>query len=306
MWRICRSSAFALSVLIVSMAGTIFHFRSRRLTAERSQAAEQERRLFDRITDFLDGFKETQAQPAAQRRIVRRRRQRVADRGQYQDPRPVRDVQADRLDRRAICTSCSARSFSSLRNSARASGGALDRQDHRGAALCHRRVLRPGAVDSDPDECQCRRRPDRAAGRSVALDRVLRDRRDRVADELRDDRDARHRVQLRGPAFGRRVPYRADRLHPALRRTRLHHRRQRFGQIDVSAGAGRALSSRIRRNPAGRHARQQGDPRRVSRAVFGDFLRLSSVSAAVRRSRSRIRANSPACWPNSAWRTRPA
>ncbi len=50
--------AFLLSVLIVSMAGVIFHFRSRRLTAERSLAAEHERRLFDRITDFLDGFKE--------------------------------------------------------------------------------------------------------------------------------------------------------------------------------------------------------------------------------------------------------
>lgn len=51
-------AAFILSVLIVSLAGVIFHFRSRRLTAERAQAAEQERLLFDRLTDFLDGFKE--------------------------------------------------------------------------------------------------------------------------------------------------------------------------------------------------------------------------------------------------------
>ncbi len=50
--------AFALSVLIVSMAGLIFHFRSRKLTEQRMKAAEHERRLFDRITDFLDGFKE--------------------------------------------------------------------------------------------------------------------------------------------------------------------------------------------------------------------------------------------------------
>ena len=50
--------AFALSVVIVGAAGTIFHFRSRRLTAERMKAAEQERLLFDRLTDFLDGFKE--------------------------------------------------------------------------------------------------------------------------------------------------------------------------------------------------------------------------------------------------------
>jgi len=51
-------AAFFLSVLIVGMAGLIFHFRSRRLTEERMRAAEHERRLFDRITDFLDGFKE--------------------------------------------------------------------------------------------------------------------------------------------------------------------------------------------------------------------------------------------------------
>ena len=51
-------AAFVLSVLIVTAAGTIFHYRSRRLTAERAAAAEQERRLFDRLADFLDGFKE--------------------------------------------------------------------------------------------------------------------------------------------------------------------------------------------------------------------------------------------------------
>src|SRR5208282_1609357 len=47
-----------------SLAGTIFHFRSRRLTAERAAAAEEERRLFDRLTDFLDGFKEVRLHDA--------------------------------------------------------------------------------------------------------------------------------------------------------------------------------------------------------------------------------------------------
>jgi putative pyoverdin transport system ATP-binding/permease protein len=51
-------AAFALSVIIVTFTGTLFHFRSRRLTVERTRAAEQERRLFDRVSDFLDGFKE--------------------------------------------------------------------------------------------------------------------------------------------------------------------------------------------------------------------------------------------------------
>jgi putative pyoverdin transport system ATP-binding/permease protein len=50
--------AFVLSVLIVGAAGTIFHIRSRRLNVERAAAAGRERQLFDRLTDFLDGFKE--------------------------------------------------------------------------------------------------------------------------------------------------------------------------------------------------------------------------------------------------------
>jgi putative pyoverdin transport system ATP-binding/permease protein len=50
--------AFALSILIVGASGTIFHIRSRRLNVERAAAAGRERQLFDRLTDFLDGFKE--------------------------------------------------------------------------------------------------------------------------------------------------------------------------------------------------------------------------------------------------------
>jgi putative ATP-binding cassette transporter len=56
--------AFIMSVVIVGMAGTVFHLRSRNLTAERAKAAEQERRLFDRMDDFLDGFKEVRLNTA--------------------------------------------------------------------------------------------------------------------------------------------------------------------------------------------------------------------------------------------------
>jgi len=56
--------AFILSALIVCAAGVMFHFRGRRVTEERGRAAEQERRLFDRLTDFLDGFKEVRLNSA--------------------------------------------------------------------------------------------------------------------------------------------------------------------------------------------------------------------------------------------------
>ena len=49
--------AFAMSIVIVGMAAGLFHFKSRQLE-EGSQAAEWENRLFDRVTDLLEGFKE--------------------------------------------------------------------------------------------------------------------------------------------------------------------------------------------------------------------------------------------------------
>ena len=56
--------AFVLSVVILVAAGTIFHYRSRRLVGERAKAAAHERRLFDRLADFLDGFKEVRLNSA--------------------------------------------------------------------------------------------------------------------------------------------------------------------------------------------------------------------------------------------------
>ena len=50
--------AFALSVIIVSLAGAIFHVKSRQVAAEAREAAEWDNRLFDRLMDLLDGFKE--------------------------------------------------------------------------------------------------------------------------------------------------------------------------------------------------------------------------------------------------------
>ncbi len=51
-------AAIVTTIVIVSIAATIFHFKNRRLVAEKQRSAEWERRLFDRLTDFLDGFKE--------------------------------------------------------------------------------------------------------------------------------------------------------------------------------------------------------------------------------------------------------
>src|SRR5271166_2825580 len=49
---------FLLTFVIVVGAGTIFHYKNKRLVAQKMESAAWERRLFDRLTDFLDGFKE--------------------------------------------------------------------------------------------------------------------------------------------------------------------------------------------------------------------------------------------------------
>ena len=56
--------AFALTVVIVTGAGFIFHLKNKRLAAQKGESAAWERRLFDRLVDFLDGFKEVRLNAA--------------------------------------------------------------------------------------------------------------------------------------------------------------------------------------------------------------------------------------------------
>ena len=57
-------TAFLLTLVIVSGAATIFHYKNRRLSEQKAESAAWERRLFDRLTDFLDGFKEVRLNAA--------------------------------------------------------------------------------------------------------------------------------------------------------------------------------------------------------------------------------------------------
>jgi putative pyoverdin transport system ATP-binding/permease protein len=51
-------AAFLLTVVIFTGAAIVFHYKNSRLAAQKSESAAWERRLFDRLIDFLDGFKE--------------------------------------------------------------------------------------------------------------------------------------------------------------------------------------------------------------------------------------------------------
>jgi putative ATP-binding cassette transporter len=57
-------AAIVTTIVVVGVAAAIFQSKNRRLAADKQMSAEWERRLFDRLTDFLDGFKEVRLNSA--------------------------------------------------------------------------------------------------------------------------------------------------------------------------------------------------------------------------------------------------
>jgi putative ATP-binding cassette transporter len=56
--------AFFLAVVIVGVGATLFHAKNRHLAVEMREASTWENRLYDRLTDLLDGFKEVRLNSA--------------------------------------------------------------------------------------------------------------------------------------------------------------------------------------------------------------------------------------------------
>jgi putative pyoverdin transport system ATP-binding/permease protein len=61
---------FALSVTIVGIVAVLFHSRNRALTDGMKDAADQESRLFDRVHDLLEGFKEVRLNSARNNDLI--------------------------------------------------------------------------------------------------------------------------------------------------------------------------------------------------------------------------------------------
>jgi putative ATP-binding cassette transporter len=57
-------AAFAISILVVGVTAGFVHARNRHLTARKQEAVQGEGRLFDLLSDFLDGFKEVRLNAA--------------------------------------------------------------------------------------------------------------------------------------------------------------------------------------------------------------------------------------------------
>ena len=151
-------AAFVLSVVIVGTAGTIFHFRSRRLTAERAEAAEQERRLFDRMADFLDGFKEVRLNSARSADLFDHAFDVSRAAANIKIHSPDRILPADRVGSELHVHPARHRR---VRDSDIQcfDWRFIDYEGHDGAAVRYRRVFWFGAIDTGSDERECRGRP---------------------------------------------------------------------------------------------------------------------------------------------------
>jgi putative ATP-binding cassette transporter len=57
-------AAFGISLAVICIAGAMFHYRSKQLAGETREAAVWDNRLFDRLIDLLDGFKEVRLNKA--------------------------------------------------------------------------------------------------------------------------------------------------------------------------------------------------------------------------------------------------
>ena len=241
-------AAFLMTFVIVFGAGIMFHLKNRRLSAQKAESAAWERRLFDRLTDFLDGFKEVRLNSA-----------RSAD--LFEDASDVSRVAAN------IKIRTQAETFKMIVNSQISMYVLLGAvvfvapqlSDSLGGASISKATTALlfvvgacfGLVQSIPILLNA----NAAAGRierigNRAARGSARPRQSEIAIPKRFEKIEmrEHHLPLCRQILRRRVQDRTDRLHLAARRAGVHHRRQRFGQIDVLARAVRALSAQFRRD----------------------------------------------------------
>ncbi len=245
-------TAFALTFVIVTGAGFIFHHKNKRLAAQKGESAAWERRLFDRLVDFLDGFKEVRLNAARSEDL-------------FDDALEVSKTAAN------IKIRTQAETFKMIVTSQISMYillGAVvfvapNLSDTLGASSIAKTTTALlfivgacfGLVQSIPILLNANAAADRIERLEAALHATViptEPRGDCRAEAVRADRDAQHHFPLRRQVLRHRVQDRSDRFQHARRRADFHHRRQRLGQVDVSAGAVRALSAGFRRSSARR------------------------------------------------------
>ena len=245
-------TAFALTFVIVTGAGFIFHHKNKRLAAQKGESAAWERRLFDRLVDFLDGFKEVRLNAARSEDL-------------FDDALEVSKTAAN------IKIRTQAETFKMIVTSQISMYillGAVvfvapNLSDTLGASSIAKTTTALlfivgacfGLVQSIPILLNANAAADRIERLEAALHATVIPTERAVivrAEAVRADRDAQHHLPLRRQVLRYRVQDRSDRFQHARRGADFHHRRQRLGQVDVSAGAVRTLPAGFRRSSARR------------------------------------------------------
>ena len=222
-------AAIVTTIVIVSIAATIFHQKNRRLVSEKQRAAAWERRLFDRLIDFLDGFKEVRLNSARSADLfddavdVSRTAANIKIKSQAETFKMIVTSQI------SMYVLLGAVVFVAPQFSDTLGGAALTKTT---TALMFIVGACFGLVQSIPILLNANAAADRIEQLETALRATVSSTQPRdIQIPKRFDKIEMRKIDvpLRRQIFRDGLQDRADRLHLAARRARFHYGRQRFG-----------------------------------------------------------------------------
>ena len=146
-------TAFFLSVLIVGFALLVFRARSAQISIEARETAECENRLFDRLGDLLDGFKEVRLNRSRSDDLFAEFRRNVASRCKQEDFHAGGNVQENGVCAGVRLFVVGNRCFH--RAGPEQGHGGIDGPDFNSSLVCGRDVFRHRSVHARPLRGEC-------------------------------------------------------------------------------------------------------------------------------------------------------
>ena len=297
-------TAFVLSVVIVGTGAAIFHSKTKQHAAEMREAAGWENKLYDRLSDVLDGFKEVRLNRARSDALfdhlvdVSRTAANIKIRTQSETYRRMVLLQTSLyilLGSVAFVVPLFSMAPGSITKAV--------------TALVFIVGACSGLVQSIPIIAAANAAADRLAQLEVKLAGIT-----SLSDEIPAEPAKKFtKIEVRDVEFhypgkigGHDVQGRAVQFHAQLRRPRHPDRRQRLGQIDVHEDSRRLLPAGGGRTAARRRAGGRRAIRILPQPDHRDLSGLPPVPAALWHRPIRTRPSSSPCSPSSSCRTRRA
>ena len=223
----------------------LFHAKTRQLSIEQREASKWENKLYERLTDLMDGFKEVRLNSARSEELyqdiveVSRSAANIKIRTQSETYKRMILLQS------SLYTLLGAVAFVVPSFTTTLGDGAITKTI---TALVFIVAACFGLVQSIPIVAAANAAADRIDHLEIQLRETVgtAEIAPQTLEAVCQDRDRQRRIPLRRPLFGGRLQGRAVQLHAQSRRPRLSHRRQRLRQIDVLQDSGRLLQARLR------------------------------------------------------------